>query len=56
MRRRLLRLGIEVEQRSAPSGVIPDVQPDHGETVIEVINKIPVSSRHWLTTTRTAGW
>lgn len=24
----------------APSGVIPDVQPDHGETVIEVINKI----------------
>lgn len=32
--------GIEVVNNSAPSGVIPDVQPDHGETVIEVINKI----------------
>ena len=32
--------GIEVVNSGAPSGVIPDVQPDHGETVIEVINKI----------------
>ncbi|MGT6543864.1 phage baseplate assembly protein, partial [Escherichia coli] len=32
--------GIEVVNNGAPSGVIPDVQPDHGETVIEVINKI----------------
>lgn len=32
--------GIEVVNSDAPSGVIPDVQPDHGETVIEVINKI----------------
>lgn len=32
--------GIEVLNSGAPSGVIPDVQPDHGETVIEVINKI----------------
>ncbi|KIU31134.1 phage baseplate assembly protein [Atlantibacter hermannii] len=32
--------GIEVVNAGAPSGTIPGVQPDHGETVIEVINKM----------------
>ncbi|OSK27547.1 bacteriophage Mu P protein [Escherichia coli M056] len=32
--------GIEVVNSGAPSGVIPDVQPDYGETVMEVINKM----------------
>lgn len=32
--------GIEVVSAGAPASVIPDVQPDHGETVIEVINKM----------------
>ncbi|MFV4846732.1 phage baseplate assembly protein [Edwardsiella tarda] len=32
--------GISVVNAGAPSGSIPSVQPDHGETVIEVLNKI----------------
>lgn len=32
--------GIEVVNSGAPAGVIPGVQPDHGETVIEVLNKM----------------
>ncbi|SKC22469.1 Mu-like prophage tail protein gpP [Kosakonia radicincitans] len=32
--------GIEVVNSGAPSGAIPGVQPDHGETVIEVLNKM----------------
>lgn len=32
--------GIAVINAGAPGGVIPGVQPDHGETVIEVLNKM----------------
>lgn len=32
--------GIEVINSGAPSGAIPSVQADHGETVIEVLNKM----------------
>ncbi|SSW80293.1 Mu-like prophage tail protein gpP [Klebsiella pneumoniae] len=32
--------GIEVVNTGAPADVIPGVQPDHGETVIEVLNKM----------------
>lgn len=31
---------IDVVNAGAPSSVIPGVQPDHGETVIEVLNKM----------------
>ena len=33
--------GIDVINSGAPADVIPGVQPDHGETVIEVLNKMP---------------
>lgn len=32
--------GIEVINSGAPMGSIPSVQPDHGETVLEVLNKM----------------
>lgn len=32
--------GIGVVNSGAPSGAIPGIQPDHGETVIEVLNKM----------------
>ncbi|PDO83349.1 phage baseplate assembly protein [Kosakonia pseudosacchari] len=32
--------GIDVINSGAPTGSIPSVQPDHGETVLEVLNKI----------------
>lgn len=32
--------GIDVVNAGAPASSIPDIQPDHGETVIEVLNKV----------------
>ncbi|WBM69124.1 baseplate protein [Buttiauxella sp. WJP83] len=32
--------GIRVVNEGAPSGTIPGIQPDHGETVIELLNKM----------------
>ena len=32
--------GIDVVNSGAPASIIPGVQPDHGETVIEVLNKM----------------
>lgn len=47
--------GIAVINAGAPGSVIPGVQPDHGETVIEVLNKMLDNSRRWPTTTLEAG-